>query len=268
MVVDGLEYRDHISHFSVSQGIACALDLGAAHTVLIGMNHHVEYYAESARMQAWLSEVNAARASNASAGSDASTTTPADTPSSALLNPACLDLTPVIDPSMPGCRQASKPVSIEFGYDGWATMGAFSTVIAISEATEAVAAICKQMRAAVCKPASVGTGASGEAATGGAGAGTIESSAGCCGSGATPAATTCCVPSPVDFVDADPAAAEGWTEPQPLVYLEEFALSLPKASEYLKAFRQVRRHIPAVGYRHEGAELKVWKHASGASGSM
>ena len=45
LILDGLRYRPHPTHFSVSEAVAMAARLGAEHTYLTHMNHDIDYTA-------------------------------------------------------------------------------------------------------------------------------------------------------------------------------------------------------------------------------
>jgi len=50
-VIDALSYRSYPTHFSLKQAVACGLDLRAARTVLVGMNHRIDHYAEAPKLE-------------------------------------------------------------------------------------------------------------------------------------------------------------------------------------------------------------------------
>ena len=52
-VLDALSYKAYPTHFGFQQSLACALDVGAVRTVLIGMSHRVDHYAESPKLEAF-----------------------------------------------------------------------------------------------------------------------------------------------------------------------------------------------------------------------
>lgn len=51
LLLDALSYMSYPTHFSVGQAVACSLDLCPARTVLVGMNHRIDYYLEQPRME-------------------------------------------------------------------------------------------------------------------------------------------------------------------------------------------------------------------------
>ena len=53
LVLDALAYDPYPTHFSVGQAVACALDLAARSTLLVGMGHRVDYYTEQPRLAAF-----------------------------------------------------------------------------------------------------------------------------------------------------------------------------------------------------------------------
>ena len=53
LFVDALGFKPYPTHFSVGQAVACALDLRAQRAVLVGMGHHIDYYAEQPRLAAY-----------------------------------------------------------------------------------------------------------------------------------------------------------------------------------------------------------------------
>lgn len=56
LFLDALSYRPYPTHFSIGQALACAMDLKARRTVLVGMGHRVNHYREAPKLAAWAAE--------------------------------------------------------------------------------------------------------------------------------------------------------------------------------------------------------------------
>ncbi|RYG52804.1 MBL fold metallo-hydrolase [archaeon] len=57
LLLDALSYMSYPTHFSVGQAVACSLDLRPTRTVLVGMNHRIDYYLEQPRMEEYCASV-------------------------------------------------------------------------------------------------------------------------------------------------------------------------------------------------------------------
>lgn len=53
LVLDALSYKSYPTHFGFKQAVACALDIRAARTVFVGMNHRVDFHPENAKLAAF-----------------------------------------------------------------------------------------------------------------------------------------------------------------------------------------------------------------------